>query len=305
MINLFHIPHHQIDTGQFSNLLHDPIVSEFEEVFAEYVGAKYACSLNSATSAIFLIFNQKNVTVKAPSIIPPVVLNAILTGQNKIKFIDNIEWVGDSYVLHHFDTYKVIDSAQKVDRNQFQLEANPNDLMVFSFYPTKPVGGSDGGMIVSDDREKIEWFRTAVMNGTSFDTDNWKREIHFPGWKMYMNSIQAQIALVSLKALDKKKEQLRSVRERYNASLGYANTSDHLYRIRAQDNDRAIQYMKEADIVCGIHYKAMHLHPVYTTNDANCPRSTRESQMALSIPFHEMLSVKDIDLILRMISDYE
>ena len=60
MIQLFHINNHIIDTSEFSNLLHDDIVSEFENKFAQYVGAKYACSVNSATNAIFLSMLDKN-----------------------------------------------------------------------------------------------------------------------------------------------------------------------------------------------------------------------------------------------------
>ena len=54
MINLFNINNHIIDTSKFSNLLHDSIVEDFENSIASYVGAKYAVSFNSATSAIFL-----------------------------------------------------------------------------------------------------------------------------------------------------------------------------------------------------------------------------------------------------------
>ena len=34
--------------------------------------------------------------------------------------------------------------------------------------------------------------------------NNWDRRIKFPGWKMYMNSVQADIALRNLKKLVKK-----------------------------------------------------------------------------------------------------
>ena len=43
-----------------------------------------------------------------PSMIPPVVCNAILTSGNKLDFNDDVVWVGDSYVLHQFDDYKII-----------------------------------------------------------------------------------------------------------------------------------------------------------------------------------------------------
>ena len=60
MISLFNIPNYTIDTSKFSNLLHDKIVEEFEQNICSYVGAKDACSINSATNAIFLLFLNKN-----------------------------------------------------------------------------------------------------------------------------------------------------------------------------------------------------------------------------------------------------
>ena len=54
MIQLFNVNNYIIDTSEFSNLLHDEVVIKFEETIANYVGAKYACSINSATNAIFL-----------------------------------------------------------------------------------------------------------------------------------------------------------------------------------------------------------------------------------------------------------
>ena len=154
MIQLFNVNNHTIDTSEFSNLLHDKIVTDFEKEFASYVGAKYACSVNSATNAIFLCMLNKNTVVKIPSMIPPVVANAIITSGNKVEFYDDTDWVGHSYVLHTFEDYKIVDSAQKLEPNQFMKECNPNDLMIFSHYPTKPLGGADGGVVVTDDYKK-------------------------------------------------------------------------------------------------------------------------------------------------------
>ena len=63
MIELFNIPSYIIDTSKFSNLLHDEIVQEFECRFAEYIGAKYACSANSASSLLFLSLIKYNETI--------------------------------------------------------------------------------------------------------------------------------------------------------------------------------------------------------------------------------------------------
>ena len=299
MIQLFNVENNNIDTSKFSNLLHDEVVNEFEKTIAEYVGAKYACSINSATNAIFLSLLNKNVIVDLRSMIPPVVANAIITSGNKINFIDDVDWVGDSYVLHRFNDYKIVDSAQKLEKNQFEKECNPEDLMLFSFYPTKPLGGSDGGMIVTDDYEKYRWFKSAVLNGTSFANNNWERKISFPGYKMYMNSIQAQICLNNFKTFEEKMLSLSNLVDIYNRELGYENSSMHLYRIEVTDNQQFINKMKKDNIVCGIHYSALHLNPVYNNgNIFDCSESKKIQSRTVSLPMNEKLKDNDIDYII-------
>ncbi len=304
MIQLFKVGNHNIDTSKFSNLLHDNVVEEFEKTIADYVGAKYACSINSATNAIFLSMLNKNVTVDLPSMIPPVVANAILTSGNKINFIDDVDWVGDSYVLHKFDDYKIVDSAQKLEENQFEKECNPEDLMFFSFYPTKPLGGSDGGMIVTDDYEKYRWFKSAVLNGMSYANNNWERKISFPGYKMYMNSIQAQICLNNFKTFEEKMTSLSFLSNIYNKELGYNNFSQHLYRIEVTDNQKFISKMKENNIVCGIHYSALHLNSVYNNGiKFDCDKSEKIQSKTVSLPMNEDLKDNDIFYIINKVKE--
>ena len=62
-INLFNLNHYDINTANFNHYLHGDIVEEFETNFKEYVGAKYACSINSATNAIFLSLLNKNTKI--------------------------------------------------------------------------------------------------------------------------------------------------------------------------------------------------------------------------------------------------
>lgn len=311
MIHLFHIPQYQIDTSKFSNLLHDKIVREFEERFAEYVGAKYAVSFNSATSAIYLIFSEESGSeVTIPSIIPPVVPNALMNANCYVTFEDNIKWVGDSYILHQWADMKLIDSAQKVERDQFKKEANDNDLMVFSFYPTKPIGSCDGGMVVSNDKEAIEKLRTLSFNGTSQEANNWERKQTVIGHKMYMNSIQAYIANENLKVLGDKKEKISVVRDYYNAYFMLNNTSDHLYRINVTDRIKFIQKAKDAGIICGHHYPAAHLNKLFygspnsfTKEEQELPLSVKEAETTVSIPLHENLTRTEMQTIIQFVHD--
>lgn len=307
MIQLFNIPNYTINTDEFSHYLHGSIVEKFEQKFLDYVGAKYACSVNSATNAIFLLFLNKNTTVNVPSLIPPVVLNALITSGNKINFTDDVNWIGDSYILHHFKDYKIIDSAQKVERDQFKKEANDNDIMFFSFYPTKPVGSSDGGIIVSNDKDKIDYLKTLSFNGMSFAENNWDRKIIMPGYKFYLNSIQAFIADKNLDILDQKKQKLKNIRDIYNSEFGLNNTSDHLYRIEVDNNKKFIDVSKQNKIIHGIHYEAQHLNSVYKPYSTNslCPNSEKISKTTVSIPFHENLSEQDLNHVIKNLKKYE
>jgi len=306
MINLFNIENYKIDTNKFNHVLHDSGVNDFENTIAKYVGAKYACGVSSATNAIFLSMLNKNTTVNIPSMIPPVVANAIITSRNQINFIDNTEWVGDSYILHEFENYKIIDSAQKLERHQFIKEANDEDLMIFSFYPTKPVGSIDGGMVVSNDKKKIDWFREATLNGMSFAKNNWDRRIKFPGYKMYLNSVQAYVANENFKKYEEKLSNLKMIRKIYNSEFGLKNTSSHLYRIPVYNNLEISKKLAKVGISSGIHYECLHQNYVYarerfeygfTTN--NLPKSDEASGKVLSIPFHEKLSEIEIEKIIK------
>lgn len=306
MIQLFNIPNYTIDTSQFSNLLHDKIVREFEQKFAQYVGAKYAVSFNSATSAIFLICNRliKYKTVCIPSIIPPVVPNAIINAGVECIFTNNTIWVGSKYRMVTFEDYDIVDSAQEVQKDGFKDYCDDEDLMIFSFYPTKPVGSCDGGMVVSNDEDKIEWLRELTFNGMSFAENNWDRKLSSIGHKMYMNSIQAYIADKNLDKLDQKKEQLNRVREIYNREFNLNNTSDHLYRIRVDDNKKFIKFAKEKGAICGIHYEPCHTNKLYNNKETIFTQSEVDGWQMVSIPFHEALTSNQVEQVIDIVNEY-
>lgn len=302
MIQLFNINNYQIDTSELGNLLHGEIVEEFEQAFADYVGAKYACFANSASSLIYLSLKDLNTTVKIPSIMPPVVPNMIINSGNKIEFYDDIDWVGNMYQLHP----GIWDSAQRVSRNQYSQVAQGADVMIFSFYPTKPVGSCDGGMIVSNNQYTIDKYRAMVLNGTKPSKNAWEREQTMFGYKMHGSSIQAKIAYENFKKLDDKKNKLNDIRNVFNTELGYNNLSLHLYRIRVKDNSRFIKQMKDVGIQCGIHYKAFHKSSLLknVVKYKPMPKSELEEKQTVSIPFHEKLTKQNIDHIVDNIRKF-
>jgi len=300
-----HVNDYVIDTSQFRPLLNDKVVQEFEERIADHVGAKYACALHSATMGIFMtLLEEEATTVEIPSIIPPVVPNAILTSGHDIKYRDDINWVGSAYTLHRFQNYKIIDSAQQLDKNQFSQQADDEDLMIFSFYPTKPVGSIDGGMIVSNDEDKIKRLKILTRYGTNFEDNSWERKFVLPGWKMYMNSVQAWVGLENFKKLERKAKRYDEIREHYNSAFGLSNKSRHLYRLRTDDRDEFMDSLKAAGVQCGIHYRSVHDIECYAPiTEVNLPLSIMESNSTVSIPYHEMMTDEEVEVVIKEVSN--
>ena len=174
--------------------------------------------------------------------------------------------------------------------------------MIFSFYPTKPVGGCDGGMVVSDDKDTIEWYKMMTLNGMHFSENNWDRQHIAAGFKMHATSIQAYIANENLKRLDDKNGRLDEISSAYNEAFHYNNKSRHLYRIRVAQNRSFISRMKELGIVCGIHYEHCHSKPFYEC-ERRLPESELESIRTVSIPFHEKLGDDEVSFVINAVRD--
>ena len=92
------------------------------------------------------------------------------------------------------------DAAEMIGQTYNEIPCGSfGDISTFSFYPNKHITTGEGGMIVTDDYEKYKWYKEAVLNGMTYAENNWERDISFPGYKMYMNSIQAKILLNNFK----------------------------------------------------------------------------------------------------------
>jgi dTDP-4-amino-4,6-dideoxygalactose transaminase len=304
-----------INPKQYNNLLYDKEVRDFEEAFALHVGAKYACSLSSATAGIFLTLKafedqSEEKKVRMPSMLPPVVANAVLNAGYDIEFEDNPFWVGGPYDLHKFKDFTLVDSAQEVTRDQYRdrfrsKKPLSKDIMLFSFYPTKPIGSCDGGMVVSDDSNQIEKIRILANNGALPNVLSWENDMVMAGWKMYMNTIQAKIAHHNLVRLGDKRAGLKRVRSIYNEEFGYRNDSYHLYRVKVKENYKSLYLLKKKGITCGVHYAPLHQMGLYRKygEGEQLGKSEHAGMATLSIPFHEELTDKEIETVIKNVKE--
>lgn len=225
---------------------------EFEDLFAEYIGSRYAISVNSGTSALEIAlrcFNVKGGSVIVPTntfIATPL---SVLHARGNIKFVDvlddmciDIEQVNESIckdtkgvIVVHIGgiVSKHINELLEIchDHNIFLLEdaahahgstykgqcaGSFGDAGAFSFYPTKIITSGEGGMITTDDKmihERSLVFRDQGKAG-------FYNNIHTEqGYNWRMSEVHAVIGLTQFKRLNEFIEHRRKIAAIYDDEL--------------------------------------------------------------------------------------
>jgi len=167
---------------------HNPfkIVQMFEEEVAEYTGAPYAVSVDSCTNALFLVCKYLEVSeVTIPSQTYLSVPMSIIQAGGEVIF-DKTPLTNHWQGIYQLKPYPIYDSAKRFTSNMYI----PDSFMCLSFHIKKSLGIGKGGMILTDSKESVEWFKKARYEGRSekfYKEDN----ITSMGWNMYMTPQEA------------------------------------------------------------------------------------------------------------------
>ena len=159
------------------------VTEEFEEKLAEYTGAKYAVTVDSQSSALFLAlmyYGIKDQEITIPSRTYPSVPCEIIHAGGKVKFKQsNKKTLKGAYPLSPTDVW---DSALLFTADMYI----PGTHMCVSFTgPYKTFKLSKGGAILTDNLDAYLWFKRARYSGRrecSYHDDNFD----MIGWNLYM-----------------------------------------------------------------------------------------------------------------------
>lgn len=185
----------------------------------------------------------------------------------------------------------------------------------FSFYPGKNLGAyGDGGAVITDDAgitEKIKKLREYGQEEKYVHTE--------VGTNSRLDGLQAAILRVKLKYLDEWNDKRNNVacwyREalkdlRFNLSETGTDRSHvfHLFVIETDNRNEMLQFMKQKEIFCGIHYPVpLHFQGVYRDlgyKAGDFPVSERLSSRILSLPIYPELEKEEINYIKNVINEF-
>ncbi|MBZ7936210.1 UDP-4-amino-4,6-dideoxy-N-acetyl-beta-L-altrosamine transaminase [Campylobacter sp. B0100352/1] len=228
-------------------------VEEFEQALCEYVGVKYACVLNSATSALHLAYsalNVKNKTVLTTPLTFAATANAALMAEAKIEFIDIksdgnidekkieqrlktksddieaicvVDYAGNSvemdeiYKLCKDYNIPLIDDASHALGAYYKGEkvGKKADLSIFSFHPVKPITTFEGGAVVSDNEELIKKIKLLRSHGI-VKKRLWNSDMIDLGYNYRLSDVACALGINQLKKLDHNLEKREEIAQFYD-----------------------------------------------------------------------------------------
>ena len=166
------------------------VVHLFEQTIAKYAGSKYAVSVDNCTDALFLCLKYLKATGKViiPSNTWISVPCTIIHAGCEVEF-EQIEWSG----AYQLKPHPIYDGAVRMKKGMYK----PNTYHCLSFHIRKHIPIGKGGIILTDDNEAYNWFRTVRYEGRSMSDDGINYmlykddDIKSIGWNMYMTPEQA------------------------------------------------------------------------------------------------------------------
>ena len=320
-----------------------PRVREFELAFSEFTGTEFAIAVNSGTAALHMALLAHDIGKGDEVITTPFTFiatsNSILFTGARPVFVDieeetfNIDpdriqerITGKTRALlpvhlygHPADMKAIMEIAE--DHKLLVIEdacqahgAEFNGKRVgsfgtgcFSFYPTKNMTTSEGGMITTDDKRIAEKARMLRDHGSR------ERYIHeILGFNLRMTDISAAIGLCQLRKLPefnrRRVENAQTLnRLIHNESIITPKVREnckhvfHQYTIRVTDDrDRIVSILNEKGIGTGIYYPIpIHRQKLYKDLGYNetLPVSERLANEVISLPIHPSVTMGNLEYI--------
>jgi dTDP-4-amino-4,6-dideoxygalactose transaminase len=190
------------------------------------------------------------------------------------------------------------------------------DAAVFSFFPSKALGGfGDGGAVTARDPKLMKRISMFSNHGRE------KKYLHeFEGMNSRLDAIQAALLRVCLPRLDNWNASRRQVAAWYEERLkdvpevrtpAVSPNREHVYHVYVivvPDREGLRNHLKEWGISTGLHYPtSLNLQPAYAyleQGQGSFPQAEYACSHMLSLPMFPDLSQEEVEYVTEVIREY-
>ncbi|MDD5502686.1 MAG: DegT/DnrJ/EryC1/StrS family aminotransferase [Candidatus Thermoplasmatota archaeon] len=326
-----------------------PKVKEFEKTFAQFVGTKHAIATSNGTTALHAALFCAGIEPGDEVITTPFTFiataNAILFCGAKPVFADidlktfNIDpasvrrkitkktkailpvhLYGQSAAIEEImaiakeHDLKVIEDCAQSHGAMFggKKVGSFGDAGCFSFYPTKNMTTSEGGMITTNDDALAEKIRIFINQGMK------ERYVHIMiGHNFRMTDIGAAIGIEQFKKLEGFTAKRQANAKKLNEMLAGSgvvtpyvapgcNHVYHQYTIQTENREALMNFLHDKGIGYGIYYpKALHQYEhLAKYGNKRLKNAEKAALVSLSLPVHPALSDADVVAVATAIKEF-
>ena len=220
---------------------------------------------------------------------------------------------------------KVLEDAAEAFGMRWQLNGEDTlrhagtigDMGVFSFFPTKTLGGyGDGGMIVTNNDELADKCRMFRVHGASK-----KYHYDYIGYNSRLDAMQASILKVKLQYIENAIENRNRVARGYIEGLKdvagvkvqgikAANQKNvyYVFNIFAENRDELMEFLKNKGIGTSIYYpKPLHLQKCFEYlghKEGDFPVTEKMCKQILALPIYPELRDDEVLSICEAIKEF-
>ena len=322
-----------------------PEVAKFEDEFAKMCGVKYAVATSNGTTAGHLVMIASGIGSGDEVITTPFTFFAtasvIIMAGAKPVFVDVEE---DGFCLNPNQVESAITEKTKAiqpvhlygelaDMPSLVEISKKNNLVLiedsaqahsadswngkagsfgnagwFSFYPTKNMTTSEGGIITTNSEEFSSHCKVLRAHGMTAQYQHSEF-----GYNYRMTDISAAIGRVQLTKLDKFNSRRREIANKYNASFSkYVKVPEnrrghvfHQYTILCNQRDELKEHLSQKGVGSGIYYPTLlYNYAPMSEFEADCPNAKRLTELSLSLPVHPGLSDSDVSKVIDSVISF-
>ena len=322
-----------------------PEVAKFEEDFAKMCGVKYAVATSNGTTAGHLVMIASGIGPGDEVITTPFTFFAtasviIMAGAKpvfvdveengfcldpnqvesaiteKTKAIQPVHLYGELADMPSLveiskknNLVLIEDSAQAHSADSWEGKAGSfGNAGWFSFYPTKNMTTSEGGIITTNSEELSSYCKVLRTHGMTAQYEHTEF-----GYNYRMTDISAAIGRVQLTKLDKFNSRRREIADKYNTSLSkYVKIPEnrrghvfHQYTILCNQRDELKEHLSQQGVGSGIYYPTLlYNYAPMSEFEADCPNAKRLTELSLSLPVHPGLSDSDVSKVIDSVISF-
>lgn len=220
---------------------------------------------------------------------------------------------------------KVLEDAAEAFGMRWQMQGEEGyrhsgtigDMGVFSFFPTKTLGGyGDGGMIVTNNDELADKCRMFRVHGASK-----KYHYDYIGYNSRLDAMQAAVLRVKLKYINNAIENRGRVARLYTERLnglegvkvqGIKSSNQHnvyyVFNIFAENRDGLAEFLKSKGVATSVYYpRPLHLQKCFEYlgyKEGQFPVTEKMCNQILALPIYPELTNEEVEYVCQCIKEF-